>query len=709
MTAAPSAHAAEPLLPNLRKDIRLDDGGRDSYGQPVTLVIDPLRASYFRVSWPASGLLACWSDNMPVSVLAARVKQRFDLNLTASELDLLIKFLFNSQLTQLDENNSWGRYDMMVKAGQHSVLMSLVHNYLFFRVPLLRPDSALRRLLPKLSFIYTKAFFISYLVMVAVGLYLTSREWGAFEAMFWRMARLQSITLYAVVLLCLKAIHELGHALTTVKYGCRVPSVGLALMLGAPVFYTDTTDAWRLARRSQRLAIVVAGVGAEFIIAGMAIFLWPFLPDGLAREVCFAITTSALVTSILVNMNPCMRFDGYFAFSDILNIPNVQTHAFGLAKWKLREILFDLGRPPPEDFSPRIRTILIVYAWCVWFYRFFLFIGIAAVVYAMAVKILGILLGLFEIIMFVLKPIVNEIGEWARMRQEIIKSRRSLVSAAGLTGALALLFLPWVSIVEAPAVLASSNEGLIYARMPGRIKSVYAMSGQAVSAGDILFEMEAPELDTQKLKAQFELQSAEIQLGRINSVEKDMPSRLVIEQQVNRAHERLSAIKRLSENLVVRAPINGIVSDLDTNAQPGVWLGPKTELGRIISTEGVKIKAVVGEAELNRLKEGSAANFIPDDLNVPSMALRLMSIAPVNQANLTEFALADIYGGSVPVSEDHGKLLPRNAVFEVILAGDGPPPPAMQRGIVHIAAESTSPFMGIQRQVARVIVREQGF
>lgn len=709
MTAPKTAPAAEPLLPNLRRDIRFEDGGRDANGLPITLFIDPLRGSYFRVSWPASGYLACWSDNMPVSILAARAGQRFGLSLTTGDLDLLIKFLFNSQLTQLDENNSWGRYDMMVKAGQHSVLMSLVHNYLFFRVPLLRPDAALKRLLPYLSFIYTKGFFIGYLAMVAIGLYLTSREWGAFEAMFWRMAKLQSIMLYAVVLLCLKAIHELGHALTTVKYGCRVPSVGLALMLGAPVFYTDTTDAWRLTRRSQRLAIVVAGVAAEFIVAGAAIFLWPFLPDGLAREVCFAITTSALVTSLLVNMNPCMRFDGYFAFSDILDIPNVQTHAFGLAKWKLREILFNLGRPPPEDFSPRMRATLVIYAWCVWFYRFFLFIGIAAVVYAMAVKVLGILLGLFEIIMFVLKPIVKEIGEWAEMRQEIFKSRRSRISAAGLAAALGLLFLPWVSIVEAPAVLASSNEGLVYARMPGRIKSVHVKDGQSVTAGDILLDMDAPELEAQKLKAQFELQSAETQLGRINSFEKDMPSRLVIEQQVNRAQERLKAIKRMSENLVVRAPMNGIVADLDTNAKPGVWLGMKTELGRIISTEGVRVKAVVGEADLNRLKEGAAANFVPDDLHVSTTALHLVGISPVNQTNLTELALADLYGGQVPVSEDHGKLLPRNAIFEVMLEGDEQPPTAMQRGIVRISADATSPFMSLQRQVARVLIREQGF
>ena len=92
------------------------------------------------------------------------------------------------------QQGSWQRYQDMSNAGRHGWLMTLVHNYLFFRVPLFHPDNFLRRMLPYVSFIYSRVFLIGFLSLVAFGLYLTSREWDSFEAMFWRMAKLQSIT-----------------------------------------------------------------------------------------------------------------------------------------------------------------------------------------------------------------------------------------------------------------------------------------------------------------------------------------------------------------------------------------------------------------------------------------------------------------------------------------------------------------------------------
>ncbi len=40
-----------------------------------------------------------------------------------------------------------------------------------------------------------------------------------------------------------KVIHELGHAFAASHYGCRVPAMGVALLLGMPVLWTDVTDA----------------------------------------------------------------------------------------------------------------------------------------------------------------------------------------------------------------------------------------------------------------------------------------------------------------------------------------------------------------------------------------------------------------------------------------------------------------------------------
>ena len=72
---------------------------------------------------------------------------------------------------------------------------------------------------------------------------------------------------FAVTLSLVKVVHELGHAYVAKSFGCRIPTMGVALLVMLPVLYTDVGDSWRLPSRRQRLAIGVAGVAAELGLA----------------------------------------------------------------------------------------------------------------------------------------------------------------------------------------------------------------------------------------------------------------------------------------------------------------------------------------------------------------------------------------------------------------------------------------------------------
>ena len=126
----------------------------------------------------------------------------------------------------------------------------------------------------------------------------------------------------------------------------------------------------------------------------------------------FILATATWLMTVVINLSPLMRFDGYFMLSDALNVPNLQTRAFVLARWKMREWLFAFGDDKPEHFEPWREKILIFYAFSTWIYRFFLFLGIALIVYHMFFKILGILLFLVEIFAFLLTPVFREMKEW---------------------------------------------------------------------------------------------------------------------------------------------------------------------------------------------------------------------------------------------------------------------------------------------------------
>ena len=58
----------------------------------------------------------------------------------------------------------------------------------------------------------------------------------------------------------------------------------------------------------------------------------------------------------------------------------------------MRELLFGFGEKKPESFEPWKERALIIYAWATWLYRFFLFCGIALLVYHAFFKLLGIFL-----------------------------------------------------------------------------------------------------------------------------------------------------------------------------------------------------------------------------------------------------------------------------------------------------------------------------
>ena len=58
----------------------------------------------------------------------------------------------------------------------------LLHNYLFFRVPLLRPDRWLTRWTPRLAFLYGPAFRWLTLAALLAGMWGVSRSWDAFTA-----------------------------------------------------------------------------------------------------------------------------------------------------------------------------------------------------------------------------------------------------------------------------------------------------------------------------------------------------------------------------------------------------------------------------------------------------------------------------------------------------------------------------------------------
>ena len=104
--------------------------------------------------------------------------------------------------------------------------------------------------------------------------------------------------------------------------------------------------------------------------------MWSFAPDGILKSILFIIATTSWISSLLINISPFLRFDGYYALSDLSDSKNLQPRSFAMAKWFVRKNILGLEEVKPEILSKFKENFFIIYAISTWIYRFFLFLGI---------------------------------------------------------------------------------------------------------------------------------------------------------------------------------------------------------------------------------------------------------------------------------------------------------------------------------------------
>lgn len=103
-------------------------------------------------------------------------------------------------------------------------------HYLFFRLPLIRPDRWLERMLPRIEVFLFGGLPAPHLAGAGLGRSRSLRDWSQFSATLVDTFSLEGMLGYGVTLTVVKAMHELGHAFTAKRFGCRVPTMGVAFL-----------------------------------------------------------------------------------------------------------------------------------------------------------------------------------------------------------------------------------------------------------------------------------------------------------------------------------------------------------------------------------------------------------------------------------------------------------------------------------------------
>ena len=121
----------------------------------------------------------------------------------------------------------------------------------------------------------------------------------------------------------IKMVHELGHGLACQQMGHECSEMGVLLLVMIPCLYCDVSDMWTAKSRYKRILVSLAGVFVELIFATVCFWGWYYSLDGPLHRFLFGMMLVASANTLFVNGNPLMRYDGYYALSDWVRVPNL--------------------------------------------------------------------------------------------------------------------------------------------------------------------------------------------------------------------------------------------------------------------------------------------------------------------------------------------------------------------------------------------------
>ncbi len=167
----------------------------------------------------------------------------------------------------------------------------------------------------------------------------------------------------------IKVLHELAHAFAVKVFGGEVHEVGLTLLMLTPVPYVNASASIAFAQKRQRIAVAAAGIAVEVVLATAALGLWMALEPGLIKDIAFAVVLIGGVSTLLVNGNPLLRFDGYHMLCDALELPHLAQRSQRYWLYLLKRGLLGVQGTRFDGHARGALPWLLAHAPLSWLYR----------------------------------------------------------------------------------------------------------------------------------------------------------------------------------------------------------------------------------------------------------------------------------------------------------------------------------------------------
>lgn len=466
----------------------------------------------------------------------------------------------------------------------------------------------------------------------------------------------EGVAILAVVIICLKAWHELGHA-TALRHFAAVEGVdpgpiraGLAVFAFFPFPYTDATAAWRINNRFRRAAIGLGGIYFESWAAAIAALGWAWIRPGETQTLLLQILTISGFSTLFFNLNPLVRLDGYFVFSDLFGLRNLAGRSSHAAQAAGLRLISKARQPAPRP--------LLTYWALAFVYRCMIFAGIFWLAYQLDPRLAWVPAAIGAMLLFG-RP------AWTmakRARQAGLRPTGLAMLGAGVAGATVLLLLPVSDTVNVDGAIVRYRQAPVQVRESVRLVS-FADDGVAQEA----VQLESPELELRL--AQLKLDRDRI-TGALRAAGSRDPERArLLTSEARRTQSQLRETETRLAALSAPLPEAAVWRADQARFLGGAWIAPyaNLRLGQVAQPTTPHISAFVDQAYSDygeRLRVGDPIRLRPTYRAACETTASVLSFTPVANTEGQSFRLDARFASADPCLGD----LPEGAAVVVRLA-----------------------------------------
>ena len=523
-----------------------------------------------------------------------------------------------------------------------------VRNPLAIRIPLVDPERFLAATAPLARVLFGWWGFAFWLTTIVVGSALAGMHWGALtHNVADRVLSSENIVLLLLVYPLVKALHEIGHGMATARWGGEVHEMGVMLLVLMPVPYVDASASAAFQEKRRRIIVGAAGIMVEMFLAAAAMIVWVLVEKGFVRAAAFDVMLIGSASTLLVNGNPLLRFDGYYVLADLLEIPNLGARANAYVLYLLQRYAFGVEHLVSPATAPGEATWFVAYATASFFYRMSVTFGIALFI-GSRLFVIGILLALWGLVTGLALPLAKGVHRILFDPQlQRVRGRAILVSSLSVAVLLFLMMIvpaPYATIAQ--GVVAVPEKSTLRVRTDGEVIDALLAEDRLIEAGTRVARLADPTLagETAVLEAQTE--AYRLRLEAVTN--SDLVQANIFREELRRLEGALALNRQRMADLEIVAESSGRLILPRAADLPGKFVKKGDLLGYVVARGDPIVRVVVPQSDIDLVRSRTTKVEIRYvgriDRVVPAVVARE---APAALDELPSLALSKRGGGDI--------------------------------------------------------------